>query len=158
MTILSELWVDDQGQDIAEYTVLPAVILVVVISTIRLIGSNANNAFSTVASSLQERSFGCLLTRTFWDSAGGVDGESSFRCTSVGMDAVSGDVAVRVLRDPVACGSGSSIALGSGRRSAHTVWTDAECPGDRRQCWSDARCRHALQPASCEPDVAGGDA
>jgi Flp pilus assembly pilin Flp len=53
MTILSELWVDDQGQDIAEYAVMLAAILVVVIGTIRLIGSNANNAFSTVASSLQ---------------------------------------------------------------------------------------------------------
>jgi Flp pilus assembly pilin Flp len=53
MTILSELWVDDQGQDIAEYAVMLAAILVLVIGTIRLIGSNANNAFSTVASSLQ---------------------------------------------------------------------------------------------------------
>jgi len=53
MTILSALWADDQGQDIAEYAVMLAVILVVVIGTIRLIGSNANNAFSTVASSLQ---------------------------------------------------------------------------------------------------------
>jgi len=53
MTIISELWVDDQGQDIAEYAVMLAAILVVVIGTIRLIGSNANNAFSTVASSLQ---------------------------------------------------------------------------------------------------------
>src|SRR4029077_7042940 len=53
MTILSALWADDQGQDIAEYDVMLAVILVVVIGTIRLIGSNANNAFSTVASSLQ---------------------------------------------------------------------------------------------------------
>ncbi len=53
MTILAELWVDDQGQDIAEYAVMLAVILVIVIGTIRLIGSNANNTFSTVASSLQ---------------------------------------------------------------------------------------------------------
>jgi Flp pilus assembly pilin Flp len=53
MTILADLWVDDQGQDIAEYAVMLAVILVVVIGTIRLIGSNANNAFSTVASALQ---------------------------------------------------------------------------------------------------------
>jgi len=45
MTILSELWVDDQGQDIAEYAVVLAAILVIVIGTIRLIGSNANNAF-----------------------------------------------------------------------------------------------------------------
>jgi len=43
---------DEQGQDIAEYAVMLAVILVLVIGTVRLIGSNANNAFSTVASSL----------------------------------------------------------------------------------------------------------
>jgi Flp pilus assembly pilin Flp len=44
---------DEQGQDIAEYAVMLAVILVLVIGTVRLIGTNANNAFSTVASSLQ---------------------------------------------------------------------------------------------------------
>ena len=43
---------DDQGQDIAEYAVMLAVILVLVIGTVRLIGGNANNAFSTVASTL----------------------------------------------------------------------------------------------------------
>ena len=43
---------DDQGQDIAEYAVMLAVILVLVIGTVRLIGTNANNAFSSVASSL----------------------------------------------------------------------------------------------------------
>ncbi|MFZ1918973.1 MAG: hypothetical protein WAU58_15470 [Terriglobales bacterium] len=48
-----ELWSDEQGQDIAEYAVMLAVILVLVIGTVRLIGSNANTAFSTVASSLQ---------------------------------------------------------------------------------------------------------
>ena len=47
------LWLQDQGQDIAEYAVMLAVILVLVVGTIRLIGSNANNAFSNVASSLQ---------------------------------------------------------------------------------------------------------
>jgi Flp pilus assembly pilin Flp len=41
-----------QGQDIAEYAVMLAVILVLVIGTVRLIGGNANNAFSTVASTL----------------------------------------------------------------------------------------------------------
>jgi Flp pilus assembly pilin Flp len=46
------LWADDQGQDIAEYAVMLAVILVLVIGTVRLIGGNANNAFSSVASSL----------------------------------------------------------------------------------------------------------
>ena len=43
---------DEQGQDIAEYAVMLAVILVLVIGTVRLIGSNANNAFSSVASAL----------------------------------------------------------------------------------------------------------
>jgi len=50
---LTRLWTSDQGQDIAEYAVMLAVILVIVVGTIRLIGSNANNAFSNVASSLQ---------------------------------------------------------------------------------------------------------
>jgi Flp pilus assembly pilin Flp len=54
MTVfVRRLWSDDQGQDIAEYAVMLAVILVLVVGTVRLIGSNANNAFSSVASSLQ---------------------------------------------------------------------------------------------------------
>ncbi len=48
------LWTDEQGQDIAEYAVMLAVILVLVIGTVRLIGGNANNAFSSVASSLSQ--------------------------------------------------------------------------------------------------------
>ena len=51
--LLRRLWSEDEGQDIAEYAVMLAVILVVVVGTIRLVGSNANNAFSSVASSLQ---------------------------------------------------------------------------------------------------------
>jgi Flp pilus assembly pilin Flp len=51
--LLLRLCTDDQGQDIAEYAVMLAVILVLVIGTVRLIGTNATNAFSTVASSLQ---------------------------------------------------------------------------------------------------------
>jgi Flp pilus assembly pilin Flp len=50
---LREICTDERGQDIAEYAVMLAVILVLVIGTVRLIGGNANNAFSTVASSLQ---------------------------------------------------------------------------------------------------------
>ena len=50
---LDRLWSDEQGQDIAEYAVMLAVILVLVVGTIRLVGSNANNAFSSVASSIQ---------------------------------------------------------------------------------------------------------
>jgi Flp pilus assembly pilin Flp len=47
------LWRDEQGQDIAEYAVMLAVILVIVVGTIRLIGSNSNNVFSSVASSIK---------------------------------------------------------------------------------------------------------
>lgn len=49
--LLRKLW-SDEGQDIAEYAVLLAVILVIVIGTIRLIGSGAQQTFSSVASSL----------------------------------------------------------------------------------------------------------
>ena len=51
--LLGRLWTKNDGQDIAEYAVMLAVILVLVVGTIRLVGSNANNAFSSVASSLQ---------------------------------------------------------------------------------------------------------
>ena len=46
------LWRNDEGQDMAEYAVMLAVILVIVIGTIKLIGTNANNVFSQVASSV----------------------------------------------------------------------------------------------------------
>jgi len=52
-SVVSELWREERGQDIAEYAVMLALILVIVVGTLRLIGSNANNAFSSVASSLQ---------------------------------------------------------------------------------------------------------
>jgi len=48
-----QLWVEENGQDVAEYAVMLAVILVIVIGTVRLIGSNANNVFSQVQSSIQ---------------------------------------------------------------------------------------------------------
>jgi len=51
--LMKRLWKDDSGQDIAEYAVMLAVILVLVVGTVRLIGSNANTAFSEVASSIQ---------------------------------------------------------------------------------------------------------
>jgi Flp pilus assembly pilin Flp len=44
---------EDEAQDIAEYAVMLAVILVIVVGTIRLIGSNANTVFSSAASSIQ---------------------------------------------------------------------------------------------------------
>jgi Flp pilus assembly pilin Flp len=51
--LLHQLWNDEQGQDIAEYAVMLAVILVIVVGTVRLIGSNANTVFSQVGSAIQ---------------------------------------------------------------------------------------------------------
>jgi Flp pilus assembly pilin Flp len=50
---LVQFCANDEGQDIAEYAVMLAVILVLVVGTIRLVGSHANNVFSSVASSIQ---------------------------------------------------------------------------------------------------------
>ncbi len=52
-SLLSQFCSDENGQDIAEYAVMLAVILVLVVGTIRLVGTNANNAFSSVASTIQ---------------------------------------------------------------------------------------------------------
>jgi Flp pilus assembly pilin Flp len=52
VTFLAGLWSDEQGQDIAEYAVMLAVILVIVVGTVRLIGTNASNVFSQVGSSI----------------------------------------------------------------------------------------------------------
>jgi Flp pilus assembly pilin Flp len=51
--VIRRIWSEDQGQDIAEYAVMLAVILVLVVGTIRLIGTNANNVFSSAASAIQ---------------------------------------------------------------------------------------------------------
>jgi Flp pilus assembly pilin Flp len=51
--LLNRLWSSEEGQDVAEYAVMLAVILVIVVSTVRLIGSNAGNVFSQVGSAIQ---------------------------------------------------------------------------------------------------------
>ncbi len=53
LTLVRTMWSDDEGQDIAEYAVMLAVILVIVIGTIKLIGTQANTVFSQTASALQ---------------------------------------------------------------------------------------------------------
>ena len=50
--LLLNMWSNDEGQDIAEYAVMLAVILVIVVGTIKLIGSQANNVFSETASAM----------------------------------------------------------------------------------------------------------
>jgi len=52
-TLFRTMWLDDEGQDIAEYAVMLAVILVIVIGTIKVIGTQANTVFSQTASALQ---------------------------------------------------------------------------------------------------------
>jgi pilus assembly protein Flp/PilA len=52
-TFLRSLWNNREGQDIAEYAVMLAVILVIVVGTIRLVGSNANTVFSSVGSAVK---------------------------------------------------------------------------------------------------------
>ena len=51
--LLYKLWRKNEGQDIADYAAILAVILVLVVGTIRLMGNNANSVFSNAASSIQ---------------------------------------------------------------------------------------------------------
>ena len=46
------LWNDEEGQDIAEYAVMLAVMLIIVVGTVRLIGSSAGNVFSDIGSKI----------------------------------------------------------------------------------------------------------
>lgn len=50
---LSTLWSNEAGQDVAEYAVMMAVILVIVVSTVKLIGVNTSSVFSQVGSAIQ---------------------------------------------------------------------------------------------------------
>jgi Flp pilus assembly pilin Flp len=52
VNVLRHIWLEETGQDIAEYAVMVAVILLIVVGTIRLIGSNSNTVFSSVASAI----------------------------------------------------------------------------------------------------------
>lgn len=51
--LLTRVWQSDDAQDIAEYALMLAVILILVITTVSAIGTNANTIFSTVADKLQ---------------------------------------------------------------------------------------------------------
>jgi Flp pilus assembly pilin Flp len=50
---LSRLLQQDDGQDVAEYSVMLAVVLVIALGTIRMIGSSANAVFSSIGSAIQ---------------------------------------------------------------------------------------------------------
>ena len=51
--LISKLWLNQEGQDVAEYSIMLAVVLVIVVGTVRLIASNAGHVFSQVGSSIQ---------------------------------------------------------------------------------------------------------
>ena len=87
-----------------------------------------------------------------------MDDESSLSGTSVGVDATSGHLAVRVLCNLMVGGPYSAVTVRWGGRLANALWTDPERPRDRCQRWNDASRRNALPTPSREPDVAGCDA
>ncbi len=47
-----ELWQDDGGQDVAEYALMLAILLVMVVPVIRAIGTSADHVFSKVGSQM----------------------------------------------------------------------------------------------------------
>ena len=52
MNALRKLWFDDQGQDVAEYALMLAVILVIVVGSIKAIGTAANTVFTNTSTAL----------------------------------------------------------------------------------------------------------
>lgn len=82
---------------------------------------------------------------------------SRYSDTSVGMDGTSSDLAVCVVRNPVARVTCGSISGGSDRRSANALRTGDECSSNGHQCRVDARDRNAVPSTSREPDVARCD-
>jgi Flp pilus assembly pilin Flp len=52
--MLKLLWSDEGGQDIAEYAVMLAVVLVIALATVRMIGHSGDTVFSEVGSLLQQ--------------------------------------------------------------------------------------------------------
>jgi len=53
VSLLARLWKETEGQGIAEYAMMLAVVLAIVAATIKMIGSNAGDVFSRVASAVQ---------------------------------------------------------------------------------------------------------
>jgi Flp pilus assembly pilin Flp len=52
LQILRHLWTNDAGQDVAEYALMLAVVLLIVVASVSAIGTNANTVFNSVASQL----------------------------------------------------------------------------------------------------------
>ncbi len=52
LQMLYGIWNDDAGQDIAEYALMLAVVLLLVLGAVQAIGKNANTIFSSAAAQL----------------------------------------------------------------------------------------------------------
>jgi Flp pilus assembly pilin Flp len=50
---IRQTWSREDGQGLIEYAVICSLVLVLAIGTVRLVGSNAKHAFSTVVSAFQ---------------------------------------------------------------------------------------------------------
>ena len=50
---LRNAWWQEEGQDVAEYAVMLAVILAIAIGTVKMIGANASNVLANVGSAIQ---------------------------------------------------------------------------------------------------------
>ena len=54
MKFCEKTWLGDEGQNVAEYAVMLAVLLVIAVSAIALIGSNSNQIFSSVEQAIAQ--------------------------------------------------------------------------------------------------------
>ena len=52
MNAIRKMWTNDEGQDVAEYALMLAVILVVVIASVKAIGTAANTVFTNTGNAL----------------------------------------------------------------------------------------------------------
>ncbi len=52
LSLLNKMWRDDEGQDVAEYALMLAVVLLIVVASVSAIGTNANTVFNAAASHL----------------------------------------------------------------------------------------------------------
>jgi len=52
LSLLNRIWNEDKGQDIAEYAMMLAVILLIVAASVGAIGTNANTVFGNASNQL----------------------------------------------------------------------------------------------------------
>ena len=54
MKFTGKIWPTEEGQDVAEYAIMLAVLLVIAVSAIAMIGTNSNQVFSSVAQAIAQ--------------------------------------------------------------------------------------------------------